>query len=383
MEDRYYFLGFSVFSGIGPKRFHDVYAAFGSAKNAWEADDTNITEVLGKGIGSTFLQFRKTFSIEAYAEKLEQSGAWFLTLPEAEYPTLLSEIRNPPFVLYGKGDKEILCHPGRSFATDRISTDEKNSIASLRNDIFIGVVGTRRISSYGKQVTEMVTRELVLAGCVIVSGLAMGVDAVSHQTTVRNGGKTIAVLGSGVDVCHPAINLPIYNSIIAGHGAVVSEYPLGEPPSKGSFPSRNRIIAGLSHGIVVTEGAADSGALYTATDAFENGRPVFAVPGPITSSLSKAPNSLLTKGAKLVTSGKDILDDLGISIGQRAESKGKMKGETEEEQRIIDLLENEALLFDEIVRETQYGSEKTGILLTLMEMKGVISNNGGQYSLNA
>jgi DNA processing protein len=360
LQDRDYFLGFSVFSGVGPKRFADLITAFGTAKNAWHGDDSTLITVLGKAYGNAFLSFRKQFSIAEYLTALKKKNVSFLTLADTLYPHSLREVPLSPFVLYLRGNDTIFQESER----------------------YIGIVGTRKITGYGTQVTELITEELVFGGCVIVSGLALGVDAVAHKTTLAAGGKTIAVLGSGVDICHPSSNRVIYDAIISQGGTVVSEYPLGEPPSKGSFPSRNRIIAGLSEGIVVTEGASDSGALITARDALSFNRRVYAVPGPITSMLSKGPNSLLAEGAKLVTSGKDILDDLSIKSTKDTKNIKGMKGETEEEQRIIDLLQNESLLFDEIVKKTGFDSTKTGILLSVMELKGVIKNiEGGMYSL--
>jgi DNA processing protein len=208
----------------------------------------------------------------------------------------------------------------------------------------------------------------------------MGVDAVAHKTTVENHGMTIAVLGCGVDCCNPATNQYIYSSILANDGVIVSEYPLSEPPSIGSFPSRNRIIAGLSHGVVVTEGAADSGALITAKDAVENGRKIFAVPGPITSHLSHGPNELIKAGAIMVTSGADILTELGIK-GVKSIT-GNIVGETKEEQKIIDVLLYESLGMDDIVRKTHLSSSQVSVILSLFEMRGIVMlHSDGSYAL--
>jgi DNA processing protein len=368
MGEREYYVGFSVFPGVGPKRLAELLQYFGNAAQAWNGKDTDLLRILGAVYGTKFLRFREEFSLTAYLQKLAHNDVWYVASVDPDYPVLLQQLENAPIVLYGKGEKAILSPKRRG---------------ESQTDIYIGVVGTRKITGYGRQVTEMITRELVDAGCIIVSGLALGVDAVAHTATMGEGGKTIAVLGSGVDVCHPTSNAGIYQRIITGGGAVMSEYPLGEPPSKGSFPSRNRIIAGLSHGIVVTEGAADSGALITAEDALKIGRNVYAVPGPITSSLSVGPNALLAKGAKLVTSGKDILQEFHMANGHYPLSKKKeITGETEEEQMILDLLQRETLLFDEIVRRTGFDPSKTGVLLSLMEMKGqIVSLAAGEYRL--
>ena len=355
MEEREYWLGFSVFPGIGPKRFQNLITAFTTAENAWNASESELKNVLGEVLTDKFIAFRNTFSYDEYEEKLAKNQVTFLTSFDSSYPSPLSSLSNPPFVLYVKGESDV-----NSFMQQNV----------------IAVVGTRRITSYGRQVTEMITRDLVGSGCVIVSGLAMGVDTVAHQVTLNNGGKTIAVLGCGVDCCHPTVNQRLYQDIISSGGTILSEFPLQQAPSKGSFPSRNRIIAGLSQAIVVTEGTEDSGALITAKDAFTCQRKVFAVPGPVTSRLSRGPNSLLSKGAILATSAEDIMEEMGIKARkEEKQHKTKVFGETEEEQKIIDILENERLLFDEIVRRTDLISSTVGTLLSLMEIKGIVKQD--------
>lgn len=364
-KERLFWLGFAVFPGIGPARFQTLLNYFGSAENAWKASLIEIEQSgIGKMLAANFNTFRKTFSLEDYLQKLAAKQVGFVTLEDKNYPELLKKIKNPPFVLFIKGNHEIL-----------------NQVRD--NTKYIGIVGTRKITSYGRQVTESITGDLVQAGCIIVSGLALGVDALAHKTTLEQKGQTIAVLGCGVDCCSPRENLAIYNSIIASGSLIVSEYALGVSPSTGSFPSRNRIIAGLTHGIVVTEGAEDSGALITARDALENGRAVFAVPGPITSSLSKGPHALLANGAKLITSGRDILNELGIMNQElRERNKPEVKGDSADEQKIIDLLCIEERDFDEIVKKTAFDPAKAGMLLSLMEMKGTVRLlEGGIYSL--
>ena len=381
MDERLYWLGFSVFPKIGPKRFSELLQRFETAKSAWNAGSSELRDVLGPALTEKFVKFRTHFSPETYQNELLKKGVQFVILSDKAYPELLKKISNSPFVLYVKGDISMFGHPGGSKATDRIS-NKGDSIATLQNDKFIGVVGTRKITSYGRSVTEMITGELSDAGFIVVSGLALGVDSVAHATTIAHNGKTIAVLGCGVDCCTPAANQALYNSIVDGSGAVISEFPLGMLPTKGSFPSRNRIIAGLSQAVIVTEGAEDSGSLITASKALEFGRPVFAVPGPITSSLSRGPNKLLSEGAKFVTSGGDILRELGIKGIKSTKGIKGIKGDTKEEQKIIDLLQNEPLHFDEIVKRAGLESSETGTLLSLMEMKGMIKNeNNGQYAL--
>lgn len=228
----------------------------------------------------------------------------------------------------------------------------------------------------------MITSDLVRNNYCIVSGLALGVDSVAHATTVENKGRTIAVLGCGVDCCNPGSNYALYNSILNSGSCVISEFPLSQPPTTGSFPSRNRIIAGISQAIVVTEGALDSGALITAQNSIEDRRTIFAVPGPIISQLSKGPNDLLKKGAKLVTGGEDIIKELGHKDEAISNKKKEIKGETKEEQKIINLLKDDISTFDEILHKGAFDTAKLSTLLSLMELKGFIKlSERGEYFL--
>lgn len=345
MDERQYYLAFSANPAIGPARFRKLLKEFGTAKAAWQATKPN-------------------FSIENYINKLKRKGVWFIALQDKEYPELLREIKNPPYVLYGRGQVPD-------------STWFEKSIA---------VVGARKTTEYGRQVTKLLTNELALNDFTIVSGLALGVDAISHMAALENGGKTIAVLGCGVDCCNPAENQSLYNSILENGSCIVSEFPLGMNPARWTFPARNRIIAGLAQAVLVTEGAEDSGSLITAEFALKFNRKVFAVPGPITSSMSKGPYKLISKGAKLVTSAQDILKSITgttSTTGIKGKKVSKVsKGETKEEQKILDLLQNESLHFDEIIRKTKLKSSELGSLLSLMEIKGMIKSlDNGQFSI--
>lgn len=354
MEERLYWLGFSVFPGIGPVRFKKLLNIFGTAASAWHASVADLRKAgLGDILASKLDEFRGNFSIRDYFQKLNDSHVGFFSLRDPDYPQLLSKIKNPPFVLYVKGNHKIL--------------------KQVQGDKFIAVVGTRRITSYGLQVTEFLVRDLVEAGCVIVSGLAMGVDSRAHAATLESNGKTIAVLGSGVDCCSPKANIFLYKKILDAGGAIISEFPLGQIPQRGSFPSRNRIIAGLCAGVVVTEGAGDSGSLITAEDAFSNNRKVFAIPGPITSNYSKGPNLLIAKGAIPVGNVQDILKVLAIQ--QRPRGR-KIIGTTPDEQAIIMLLQNEQLHVDELIKRSKVNASRLGMILSLMEMKGWVRNLG-------
>ncbi|MBI2031978.1 MAG: DNA-protecting protein DprA [Candidatus Levybacteria bacterium] len=368
MEERNYWLGFSVFSGVGPLKFKKLLAEFGTAEKAWKAEITDLKKVLGDKLTIKFDKFRNEFSIKDYLEKLKKKNAWFITSNDTSYPELLLEIPNPPFVLFGRG-----------LRFEKFKDELKQTI---------GIVGSRKPTNYGKEVTQKFAEDLSLSGFTIVSGLALGIDGISHLSTLENGGKTIAVLGCGVDCCTPIHNKNIYDKIINGRGCVISEVPLSYLPGKGLFPSRNRIIAGLSKAVLVTEGAEDSGSLITADFAFKFNRKVFAVPGPINSVLSKGPYKLINKGAKLVTSTEDILNELKLQIPNYKSQINpktqttKYKTESKEERLILQALRNEELYFDEIARKTRIDSSKLGSILSMMEIKGIVKNVGNStYSV--
>ena len=289
-EETKSYIAFSIFPGIGPVRFRLLVSYFGSAVAAWNAPVSELKNInLGEKLTEKFDYFRKTFDIDDYIHQLEKLHVSVLINTNPKYPELLKHISDAPFLLYVKG------------RGSKINLDKT-----------IAIVGTRRITPYGEKVTKKLVHDLVASGFTIVSGMAYGVDAVAHRAAIDAGGKTIAVLGCGIDIIAPPSNKKLYYDIINGNGAVISEMPLGLRPEKGLFVARNRIISGLSHGVVVTEGADDSGALITARNAGEQGREVFAVPGPVTSPYSRGPSRLLRNGAALVESADDIVEALGF-----------------------------------------------------------------------
>lgn len=359
-SDLPYFIGFSLFPGIGPVRFKLLYHYFGSAKAAWEAPLSEFKKIrLGDKLSDEFDSFRRKTNLEEYLLQLHKLHVSVITIFDPKYPKLLKEISDAPFVLYVRG---------------------RRGQEPINLDRTIAVVGTRQVSHYGVEVTRAIVTDLVYAGCTIVSGMAYGVDAIAHKTALDVGGQTIAVLGCGVDVIAPPTNTKLYWEIVeSGRGAIVSEMPLGMRPDKGLFPARNRIISGLSRGVVVTEGAQDSGALITASRAAEQGRDVFAVPGPITSVMSRGPAKLLKSGAKLVESASDILEELSVEFHKASpcQNKGRpYKGENKEERRIIDLLQKERLHVDDIVRLSGLTAGGVASILTVLEIRGVVKDYG-------
>lgn len=382
--DRPYWLAFSAFPGVGPVRFALLLSHFGSAKKAWHASTEDLLKInFGEKLTAKFSAFRRAFDVEGYARRVKDLEIATVILTDEKYPLLLKQISDPPFVLYIKGRKSStrsdlgLGLSSNTFQGPTLTRGGQSATVARKNwDISksIAVVGTRKITSYGREVTKLLTEQLVAAGLTIVSGLAFGVDAQAHQTAIESDGKTIAVLGCGVDCVNPPSNKWLYEKIINGNGIVVSEMPLSHEPTRGLFPARNRIISGLSLGVLVTEGAQDSGSLITASNAAEQGREVFAVPGPITSSLSKGPTSLIKKGAKLVATVEDILEEFQMS-NVKYQISNRTKGSTEEE-RIIAIIENEPVHFDEIVRLSGMETGRIGGLLSVMEIKGMVRNVG-------
>jgi DNA processing protein len=373
LEEKKSWVAFNVCPGIGSVRFKLLLDYFGSARKAFNASEKSLREIgLGEKLLQNFLSFRKSFDGDSYFLRLERLGINVLFAEEENYPKLLKGTADGPPVLYVKA-KQI----GQIF--------QKKTVA---------VVGTRKVTAYGRQVTEMITEGLVAGGLVVVSGLARGVDEIAHQTTINNGGMTIAVLGCGLDLIYPPEHKDLAQRIVESGGAIISEFPLGMQAVPGNFPARNRIISGLSLGVVVTEAAEDSGSLITASNAAEQGREVFAVPGPITSPLSGGTSELIKKGAKLVSGVEDILEELGVEVrvrparittqsiagGDRVRVDG---GDLDEnERKIIEILENENLHIDEIVRKLGIDSGKTGSLLSLLEIRGIIRNFGeGIYGI--
>ena len=275
-----------------------------------------------------------------------------LKIEDKNYPKLLKEIKEPPKVLYYRGE----LNPG---------------------DQCFAIVGTRRCSDYGKQVALEMAGDLAEAGLIIVSGLAPGIDTFAHTATVERKKRTIAVLGTGIDekTIYPQSNLKLAQRILETGGCLISEYPPGTPGSKFTFPQRNRIISGLSLGVLVVEAKEKSGALITANWAKKQGRKIFAIPGLIHSLNSKGPHYLIKNGAKLVENANDILKELNLPAGRQVYQKGII-GETLEENLILKALEEEALYVDKIIEKTKLPAATVASTLSILEIKGKVRNLG-------
>jgi DNA processing protein len=358
-RDLPYFIALSAAPGIGPARFALLVKHFKTAENVWKASDKTLEKILTPALFKKFTSFRQSFDIETYLNKIKEKSIKIIPIEDNNYPRLLKEISDPPPVLYVKG---------------QIPTGER----------FLAVVGARKMTSYGRQVTEILARDLVASGFTIVSGLARGVDSYSHRVTVGNKGKTVAVLGGGLDKVYPQENVALANEIAEGSGAVISEYPLGMGSVPGNFPARNRIISGLSLGVLVTEAGEESGSLITTGCAAEQGREVFAVPGPMYSKLAKGPAQLIKQGAKLVMNVEDILEELQLEPNVSHQISSEVKADSPEEQVILEVLRDGPVHVDEITRAAKFPAAKVGSILSLMEIKGQVKSLGsGNYSLNS
>jgi DNA processing protein len=351
-----YYLGFSHFLGIGPIKFLLLKKHFSSVKKAYLSEKNELEKVIGPNLAEKFIKFRESFDLEKKLEELNKKEIFVLTVDDKKYPENLRSISDPPICLYVKGNPDLLS----------------------QSNLFFAIVGTRQPTSYGIQVAEKFAFELAKEGVVIVSGLAYGIDTIAHKKTLEAGGKTIAVLGCGVDVVYPAANRDLYQKIIKTGSAIVSEFPPGQLVKKGLFIARNRIISALSKGVMVVEGTQDSGSLITARYAAEQGKDVFAPPSPLTSKMSQAPNILLKQGAKLVTDIDDIFNEFGLKITPKKQEDIK-KNLSSDEIEIFQFLEKKPLKTDEIALLIKKPINQILNTLSLMEIKGIIKKNQENY----
>lgn len=353
-----YWASFTYCRKLGSVRLRKIASYFPSMKEAWEAPLSEFSRLgLEEGVTADINARRQELKPDAVWEKIEKEGLRLIPFTDSRYPALLKEIYDPPAALYVRGE-----------------------VGAQENEIWFAVVGTRKISTYGQQVTEMLVRPLALAGLTIVSGLAFGVDALAHETTLQGNGRTIAVLGCGLDRAsvYPSHHRYLADKIAASGGAVLSEFAPGTPPLKHHFPFRNRIIAGLSRATLVTEAPEGSGAMTTAMYALEFNRDVFAVPGNITAGGAWGPNELLKKGATPVTRADDIFAALNLSDVRAALDTRKTLPNTEEELKLAEALSpDEPQHIDAVAKITQLPIPATASVLTMMELKGLVKNVGG------
>jgi DNA processing protein len=355
IPDKKYYNAFNLISQIGPIRFRKLISYFSSMQSAWEA---NITEYTNAGlevkIAEKIIEAKKHIDPDQEFEKLAKENIKIVLQNEDSYPKQLLEISSAPVMLYVKGE---------------IFADE----------FCIGIVGSRKISEYGKRVAEDFTRALAQKGITLISGMAYGVDTITHLECLKQKQRTIAVLGSGLDnkSIYPSSNRQLSKEIV-NCGCMVSEYPIGTPPLKQNFPARNRIISGLSKGILVVEASKTSGSLITAHFALEHNREVFAVPGSIYAINSEGTNNLIKMGAKSACKLQDILEEFNIELSPEIKEAKKIIPESPEEEIILSNLSfEEPIHVDKLSIDTQIKTASLSSLLILMEMKGMIRDIGG------
>jgi len=354
-NDIQYWVAFSQISKIGPIRFNRLLNYFPDIATAWQASIRELVESgIEENVAEEFIIKRQEINPEAEWEKLQKENIKVITIKNNNYPRLLKEIYNAPYLLYYKGN-----------------------IENINNNFNIAIVGTRKVSPYGKQVTEEIASQLAQNKITIVSGLALGVDSLSHLSAVNNNAPTIAVLGTGINNIYPTANRYLADKIIEKEGAIISEYPLGTLPLKHHFPARNRIISGLSLGALIVEAGEKSGALITARFALEQNREVFAVPGNIYNKNSIGPNNLIKMGARPITSATDILETLNLEQSEIFISNQKIIADTPIEAKLLKYLTKEPRHIDELARQSNLNISEVTSSLTIMEMKGKVKNLGG------
>lgn len=355
MSDLKYWLGFNLVKGIGPAKLQAMLDYFGDLGAAWGAGEAQLKRVgVDRRAISSFLETRSELDLDAYLERVEEANITVLTWESEAYPRYLQEIPAPPPVLYVGG---------------KLQEADQWAVA---------VVGTRRLTEYGRQVTRELVAGLVRNNVTIVSGLARGIDGISHKTALEMGGRTIAVLGSGLDCIYPPEHRGMVRRIVQEEkGAVLSEYALGTQPEAKNFPPRNRVISGLSLGTVVVEAGERSGALITADFALEQNREVFAVPGNVNSRASAGTNHLIQQGAKLVTGVQDVLDELNLSMAPQQIAVQMVMPESAEEAALLEHLSPQPVHVDELSQACGMTSAEVSSTLALMELKGMVQQVGG------
>lgn len=345
-------LWLAITQGVSPRIARQLVEFFGSTEALWEASGDELADAAGQKIAQALLATRSGERINAHVKQCTALGIGILTPASEGYPRALRDLFDPPCALYYKGD-----------------------VSLLEGDC-LTVIGTRTHTRYGKTVTDMLARELAQAGLTIVSSLGEGLDAAAHSAALAVEGKTIAVLAGGVDVCTPVLNAPLQEEI-AQKGLLISEYAPGTHGSKATYAARNRILAALPQGVLLTEAGEKSGTLLTVSMAMEMGREVFVVPGNIDSSASRATNRLMRTSAEIVLETRDILDRLGYEAPKKIVPKPLQKLD-EEEGILAKYLETEDLSFDELTQKTAFSAAKLNSLLTRMKLKGIIDQSAGR-----
>jgi len=351
-KDIKYWVGFSFIPGIGRVKLAQLESYFGNLEDAWQAAPSNLKQAgLDSGAIRAIASWRPKISLDAEMEKLDRYEVKVFTYHDPGYPSRLKEIYDYPPIIYVRG-------------------------SLLPEDEWcLAVVGTRRATVYGRQVTEEIVTDLAQSKITIVSGLAKGIDSVAHHSALEAGGRSIAIFACGLDTVYPGENAELARRIIQ-RGALISEYPLGTRPRPDSFPRRNRIMSGLSLGVLIIEAGESSGALITAHMALEQNREVFAIPGSVLSPVSRGTNHLIQEGAKLVRGYTDILEELNLTaIGHQIEMKEFIPA-SDTESLLLKHLGAEPTHIDEVCRSSDMPASTVSSTLAMMELRGLVKQVG-------
>jgi len=353
MSNLRYWVGFNIVRGIGPVRLRALIDYFGDVERAWHAPSEGLRSAgLDSRSLNNLLEARSSLDLDRELERIAAVGAQAITVENSLYPRLLREIADPPPVLYVKG-----------------ALTEEDAWA-------VAIVGTRRASSYGREMTRRLAEALARSGITIVSGMARGIDGEAHRAALKAGGRTVAVFGCGIDRIYPPEHRKLAQEI-AAHGALVSDYPLGTEPEGRNFPPRNRIISGLSLGVLVTEAGKRSGALITADYAAEQGRDVFAVPGSVFKHGSAGANALIQDGAKMVLKPEDVLEELNLTMVVEQTEARQVLPSDETEAALLNHLSDEPVHVDDLQQQVGLPISQVTSTLALMELKGMVRQAGG------
>jgi DNA processing protein len=362
-----YWIALKSITGIGNVIFPALVDKFGSLPAVFAASVSDLKEIRGISSQSAtaIVNFKDWNIINGELELLKKQKVSIITYQDELYPQkLLNVYDRPPFI----------------YVLGNLSKD----------DINIAIVGSRLASTYGKYTTERISRELALKGITVVSGMARGIDSAAHRGAITAHGRTIAILGSGLDVIYPPENKKLFADIIQ-NGAVISEFPLGTPPRSSNFPARNRVISGMSYGVVIVEAGEKSGSLITARLALEQGREVFAVPGSIDAAGSRGTHKLIKQGAKLIENTDDILEEILPQIERTTALKSpavyvpeeipveRLESLNDVEQKIIDFVSQNRIHIDDLISHTGLTSADILSELTKMELKGIIQQHPGKF----
>lgn len=364
-----FWVALSRVQGIGPKRFAILESHFGSIEAAWPASESQlVTGGLDARIARSIVEARQEIDPDAEWERLEREEVGAVHLRSPEYPALLREISDPPPVLYYRG-----------------------TLAAL-GDRTVAVVGSRAATNYGREMARRISAGLAESGVAVLSGLARGIDGIAHSAALESNGRTVAVMGGGLDRIYPAEHTSMARQIVESGGALVTEYPLGMRPQAEHFPRRNRVISGLSRGVVVVEGDMKSGALLTVRWALDQDREVFAVPGSVLSPKSTGPNWLIQQGARLTTGHEDVLEELNLLAvtdahtgGQTADEPGqgvdilaREDNEDSADGRILALMTRAdgPMHVDDITRNVGLPAPEVSSSLAMLELRGAVRQAG-------